>query len=73
LIRQYIAHRREREGQILAGLRAGDRSVEALVSRIYVGLKPALVPMAQESVLAHLHKLRDDGIADEQLEGWALY
>jgi ribonuclease/clavin/mitogillin len=73
LIRQYISHRLEREQQILGGLRAGDRSVDELVSRIYVGLKPALVPMARESVLAHLLKLRDEGVAGEQGEGWALY
>jgi glyoxylase-like metal-dependent hydrolase (beta-lactamase superfamily II) len=73
LIRQYIEHRNEREQQILAGLEAGDRSVDALVARIYVGLKPALVPMANESVLAHLGKLRDDGIAHEDEHGWALY
>lgn len=73
LIRQYIAHRLEREEQILEGLRAGVRSVDALVNRIYVGLKPALVPMARESVLAHLRKLRDEGVAGEEVEGWALY
>jgi glyoxylase-like metal-dependent hydrolase (beta-lactamase superfamily II) len=73
LIRQYISHRLEREQQILGGLRAGDRSVDELVSRIYVGLKPALVPMARESVLAHLLKLRDEGVAGEQGKGWALY
>ena len=73
IIRQYIDHRRERERQVLAGLRAGDATVDALVARIYVGLKPALIPMARESVLAHLRKLADDGIARQDGEAWALY
>lgn len=73
IIREYIAHRHERERQIIAGLRSGDRTVDALVSRIYIGLKPALVPMARESVLAHLRKLQHDGVAHEEGEEWTLY
>ena len=49
------------------------RPIDALVARIYVGLKPALIPMARESVLAHLRKLADDGIARQDGEAWALY
>ena len=73
IVRQYIDHRHERERQVLAGLRAGDQTIDALVERIYVGLKPALVPMARESVLAHLRKLADDGVARQDDEVWALY
>lgn len=72
VIRGYLDHRRAREQQILAGLRAGDHTVNALVARIYAGLKPALVPMAQESVLAHLHKLQDDGTVRLDGDDWAL-
>jgi glyoxylase-like metal-dependent hydrolase (beta-lactamase superfamily II) len=73
IIRQYLAHRHEREQQVLSGLRAGDATVDALVTRIYVGLEPALVPMARESVLAHLLKLQDDGVARRDGDVWALY
>ena len=73
IVRQYLDHRREREQQIIAGLRAGDRTPEALVARIYVGLKPALISMARESVIAHLRKLQDDGVAAQHGEEWALY
>jgi ribonuclease/clavin/mitogillin len=73
IIRQYIAHRYERERQIIAGLESGLRTADALVNRIYVVLAPPLVPMARESVLAHLHKLEDDRVAHRQGEEWALY
>jgi glyoxylase-like metal-dependent hydrolase (beta-lactamase superfamily II) len=41
LIRQYLAHRRERERQILDALRAGDAAAEALVATVYRGLECA--------------------------------
>ena len=34
-LREYVAHRAEREEQVLAGLAAGDRTVAELVARIY--------------------------------------
>ena len=73
ILRQYIRHRQEREQQVIEGLRAGDRTVETLVARIYVGLKPALVPMAHESVTAHLRKLQEEGRAQRDGDRWALY
>jgi ribonuclease/clavin/mitogillin len=73
IVRQYIRHRHEREQQVLEGLRAGDRTVETLVARIYVGLKPALIPMAHESVTAHLRKLENEGRAQRDGDTWALY
>jgi glyoxylase-like metal-dependent hydrolase (beta-lactamase superfamily II) len=73
LIREYLEHRRARERQIIAGLRAGDRTVAALVARIYVGLDPGLVAMASESVRAHLRKLADEGAAHQVGDEWALY
>jgi glyoxylase-like metal-dependent hydrolase (beta-lactamase superfamily II) len=63
LLRNYIQHRREREEQIVALLRDGERSPDAIVTRLYRGLKETLVPMARESVLAHLLKLEREGRA----------
>lgn len=68
VLRQYLDHRHKRERQVIAGLRAGDRTIDELVARIYVGLKPALVPMARESVLAHLRKLQDDAVVRQAAE-----
>lgn len=62
LIDQYIAHRRQREAQVLEALSSGAALVEEIAGRIYRGLDQALVPQAHESVLAHLVKLEADGV-----------
>ena len=63
VLRGYIEHRREREEQILELLRGGESSPDVMVIRMYRGLKDTLVPMARESVLAHLLKLEHEGRA----------
>lgn len=70
LLRSYIEHRREREEQIVERLRAGESSPDAIVASLYRGLKPALLPMARESVLAHLIKLEREGRAGRAGEAW---
>lgn len=70
IIRRYLEHRRQRELQVLSALEAGLRTVDAIVDRIYVGLSAPLVPMARESVLAHLIKLEDEGLATREGEEW---
>ena len=72
LLRQYLEHRREREEQVLDALRAGDTDPEAMVRRIYTRLNDKLLPVACETVLAHLVKLRQDGRARQDGEGWRL-
>ena len=57
LIHKYVAHRAEREAQVLDALAAGEHTVESIAGKIYPSLIDALVPMARESVLAHLQKL----------------
>ena len=57
----YLAHRHERQAQILAALREGVTAIPEMVSRIYVGLDPRLKPAAGLSVLAHLLQLIDEG------------
>jgi glyoxylase-like metal-dependent hydrolase (beta-lactamase superfamily II) len=61
LLRGYIAHRLSRERQIAEALGAAPLPLAALVARVYPGLDPTLSGAASESVLAHLHKLRDEG------------
>jgi len=61
VLRGYIEHRRERDAQILEQLRGGTHTPDAIVARIYRGLTDALVPMARETVLAHLLKLEREG------------
>jgi glyoxylase-like metal-dependent hydrolase (beta-lactamase superfamily II) len=61
VIAQYIEHRHARERQVVACLREGVTDVDAIVSRIYVGLGDALRPAARLTVEAHLEKLREEG------------
>ena len=63
LIERYIVHRRQREAQVMAALEEGLTTVDAITTRIYTALAPALAPMARESVLAHLVKLEGEGRA----------
>ena len=70
LLRNYLAHRREREEQVRAALEAGDTTAEAIVARIYSGLSPSLVSMARDSVTAHLLKLEREGRVRREGENW---
>jgi glyoxylase-like metal-dependent hydrolase (beta-lactamase superfamily II) len=63
LIRGYIAHRLQREQQLLDALGRGTSTVDALVASIYPDVHPDLAAAAAENVRAHLEKLRDEGRA----------
>jgi glyoxylase-like metal-dependent hydrolase (beta-lactamase superfamily II) len=63
-------HRVRREREILAAMASGPRTVPALVESIYHGLAPGLARAAQESVRAHLEKLRREGRAIEDNGVW---
>lgn len=56
-IEELIAHRQERELQVLTCLRRGRRKVAELVSEIYPELDYRLLELARRQVLAHLRKL----------------
>jgi glyoxylase-like metal-dependent hydrolase (beta-lactamase superfamily II) len=71
VIGEYLQHRADREQQILEILRGGPHSVEQIVGAIYTGLDPSVLRAAADSVLAHLIKLREDGLARESAAGWA--
>jgi glyoxylase-like metal-dependent hydrolase (beta-lactamase superfamily II) len=60
---EYIAHRAEREQQILAALADGPATIETLVATIYDGYPVEVRPLAASSVLAHLRKLEAEGRA----------
>jgi glyoxylase-like metal-dependent hydrolase (beta-lactamase superfamily II) len=62
LIAQYIDHRLQREIQVVECLRDGVTDVDAIVSRIYVGLADGVRPAARLTVEAHLQKLAEDGV-----------
>ncbi len=75
VIDEYIAHRLEREDQVMNAVQCGDRTVEAIVARLYPGLIDDLVPRARQTVHAHLRKLTADGRvttsdADDEAADW---
>jgi len=70
LIEQYIAHRLQRDTQVLAAVRSGLRRVDDIVAHIYTGLAAPLVPMARDSVLAHLHKLEHEQLVRVTGDEW---
>jgi glyoxylase-like metal-dependent hydrolase (beta-lactamase superfamily II) len=72
LLQAYLDHRLLRERQVLAALKAGHVSVEAITESIYDGLVPALAPAARENVRAHLQKLKNEGRAADRDGRWGL-
>ncbi len=60
-LREYLEHRAMREGQVLAALGSGLRTIPEIVGEIYRGYPPELRPLAERSVLAHLEKLEAEG------------
>lgn len=58
-----ISHRLFRESQIIEALGSASRSPAQLVADIYVDLPEQLHDAAARSVIAHLAKLRDEGVA----------
>jgi glyoxylase-like metal-dependent hydrolase (beta-lactamase superfamily II) len=71
----YLAHRAEREAQILACLQDGITTIREIVARLYVDVDKRLYPAAGMSVLAHLIELVHEGrvIADPAAHTGASY
>ncbi|MGH9902477.1 MAG: MBL fold metallo-hydrolase, partial [Pyrinomonadaceae bacterium] len=61
-IDEYIAHRLEREKNILAAVRAGAATTPEIVARVYTDVHPKMHAMAERAVVAHLEKLEADGL-----------
>ena len=57
----FIAHRLEREANVLAAVRSGVSSIKDIVRLLYADVRKDLHAPARRSVLAHLEKLVDDG------------
>jgi glyoxylase-like metal-dependent hydrolase (beta-lactamase superfamily II)/8-oxo-dGTP pyrophosphatase MutT (NUDIX family) len=69
---EYIAHRRDREQQVVDALEAGLTEVPAMVKRIYAEVPEALHPMAERSLLAHLEMLEADQRVVRDGDHWRL-
>ena len=60
LIDEYIAHRLERERQVVDALASGASTLEELRTAIYRDLDPRLARAAEGQILAHLIKLEEE-------------
>lgn len=72
---EYIAHRMQREQQVLDALAELPRGVTIpeIVRHVYQDVDPGLHPIAALSVEAHLRKLEDEGLVEGMNDGrWAL-
>ncbi|MDT5061671.1 MAG: hypothetical protein QOH63_2130 [Acidobacteriota bacterium] len=68
-IEEYIAHRLEREANILAAVREGACEPVAIVARVYTDVHPKAHEMAQRAVIAHLEKLEADNLIAKRGDG----
>ncbi len=66
---QYISHRLEREQNILQAVRDGAATAKDIVARVYTDVSPKAHAMAERAVLAHLEKLIEDKLVQENSEG----
>lgn len=70
LMHSYVKHRIDREAQVRDAVAGGAATIDELVARLYPELVAALLPMARESVLAHLMKLAEDNEVAVEDERW---
>ncbi len=70
VISWYLAHRMQREREIVAALAGGASTVGSIVEIVYAEVDTALHPLAARSVVAHLRKLTSDGLAHFDGDNW---
>ena len=68
-LEEYVAHRAEREEQVLATMTDGPRTIAEMVDTIYADYPPEVHGLAGRSVLAHLMKLEAEGRAEHKGSG----
>ena len=68
-IEEYIAHRLEREANILAAVSEGASTPFEIVARVYTDVHPKAHQMAERAVLAHLEKLEADNLVARDDDG----
>jgi glyoxylase-like metal-dependent hydrolase (beta-lactamase superfamily II) len=74
LVRNLLAHRRQRENQIMRHVEAGEGTIPQMVGQMYKSIDPRLHGAAGRSVLAHLIDLEARGkiVKDAGRERWKL-
>ncbi|WP_328799473.1 MBL fold metallo-hydrolase [Sandaracinobacteroides hominis] len=69
-VRGLVAHRRQREAQIVGLLKHGPREISEMVERMYATIDRRLWPAAGRSVLAHLIDLQARGQVERVGDRW---
>jgi glyoxylase-like metal-dependent hydrolase (beta-lactamase superfamily II)/8-oxo-dGTP pyrophosphatase MutT (NUDIX family) len=69
-IDDYIAHRLEREENILKAVREGATTPKEIVARVYTDVTPNAHAMAERAVIAHLEKLEGDKLVSSSNGVW---
>ena len=59
-IDEYLQHRTQRESKILDAVRQGAGTPGEIVQLAYTDVAPALYPLAERSIMAHLEKLEEE-------------
>ena len=72
LIDEYIAHRMQRERQVIEAIRAGARTIPEMRRRIYAELDERLEGAAEVQIHAHLIKLQEEGRVDAREGAYSL-
>ncbi len=67
-----IAHRIQREEQLLVSLASGPRSMDDLLPEVYKGVPEPMMKFARLQLLAGLEKLEREGKAVRDKEQWTL-
>lgn len=70
VISWYLAHRMERERQIIDSVQRGSATIGEIVEDVYRDVETALHPLAARSVIAHLRKLEQDAVALRDGDDW---
>jgi glyoxylase-like metal-dependent hydrolase (beta-lactamase superfamily II) len=67
---EYISHRLERERNILEAVRLGAATTKEIVAAVYTDVSPKAHAMAERAVLAHLEKLKADGLVSQNIDDY---
>jgi glyoxylase-like metal-dependent hydrolase (beta-lactamase superfamily II) len=67
-LEEYVAHRIDRENELIVALGAGLRTVEELLDAVWSEVPEQLRPLASATLAAHLDKLEDEQILPEDVE-----
>jgi glyoxylase-like metal-dependent hydrolase (beta-lactamase superfamily II) len=65
---EYIAHRLERERDLIGALSEGLRTTAELLDAVWADVPAALRPLAAVTLAAHLEKLEEEGILPAEVE-----